>query len=57
MRYVSLDRTKLEVKRNLEQMRALENEMKINVGYINSYPLSVDTELDLIKIKKIMENK
>ena len=31
--------------------------MSIHVGYVNSSPLSVDTEKDLIKIKKIMENK
>ena len=29
--------------------------MSIHVGYINSSPLSVDTESDLIKVKKIME--
>jgi 3-deoxy-manno-octulosonate cytidylyltransferase (CMP-KDO synthetase) len=55
IRYVSLERSKLEIKRKLEQMRALENKMKIDVGYINSYPLSVDTEADLEAIKKIME--
>ena len=36
-------------------MRALENKMKIHVGYIGSSPLSVDTEEDLIEIRKIME--
>jgi 3-deoxy-manno-octulosonate cytidylyltransferase (CMP-KDO synthetase) len=56
MRYVSLKRSKLEIKRKLEQLRALENNMKIDVGYINTSPLSVDTEKDLIDIKKIMEN-
>ena len=56
IRYVSLKRSKLEVERKLEQMRALENKMKIDVGYINSCPLSVDTEADLKAVKKIMEN-
>ncbi len=56
IRYVSLNRSKLEIKRKLEQLRALENKMEIHVGNINSYPLSIDTEEDLIKIKKIMEN-
>ncbi len=56
MRYVSLNRSKQEIERNLEQLRALENNMEIHVGNINSYPLSVDTKEDLIKIKKIMEN-
>ncbi len=55
MRYVKLDRSKLEIERKLEQMRALENKMKIHVGYINSNPLSVDTEKDLSEIKKLME--
>ena len=54
-RYVSLKRSKLELKRRLEQLRALENNMSIHVGYINSTPLRVDTEQDLIKIKKLME--
>ena len=30
--------------------------MSIHVGYIKTNPLSVDTEKDLIEIKKIMEN-
>ena len=56
IRYVSLKRSKLEIERNLEQMRALENEMEINVGYVDSCPLSVDTKEDLKAVKKIMEN-
>ena len=56
IRYVGLKRSRLEIERKLEQLRALENKMKINVGYIDSCPLSVDTENDLLKVKKIMEN-
>ena len=56
VRYVSLKRTKLELERKLEQLRALENNMSIHVGYINSSPLSVDTKNDLTEVKKIMEN-
>ena len=56
IRYVSLERSKLELERKLEQLRALENNMSIHVGYINSSPLSVDTENDLIEVKKLMEN-
>ena len=56
IRYVGLKRSKLELERKLEQLRALENKMKIDVGYIDSHPLSVDTKKDLIEIKKIMEN-
>jgi len=57
IRYVGLERSKLEVKRKLEQLRALENKMRIDVGYINTCPLSVDTEADLVAIKKVMKNK
>tara|TARA_Y100001935_G_C17261914_1_gene486906 strand:- start:659 stop:1393 length:735 start_codon:yes stop_codon:yes gene_type:complete len=57
LRYVSLKRSKLEIERKLEQLRAMENNMSIHVGYINSSPLSVDTEKDLNEIKKIMEKK
>jgi 3-deoxy-manno-octulosonate cytidylyltransferase (CMP-KDO synthetase) len=57
IKYVTLKRTKLELERKLEQLRALENNMAIHVGYIKSSPLSVDTEEDLIEVKKIMENK
>ena len=55
LRYVTLERSKNELKRNLEQLRALENNMKIDVGYIAESPLSVDNEEDLKKIKKMME--
>ena len=54
VRYVSLKRSKLELERKLEQMRALENSMTIHVGYVNSSPLSVDTKKDLIEVRKIM---
>ena len=55
LRYVSLKRSKIELERKLEQMRALENSMTIHVGFINSLPLSVDTKNDLVKVRKIME--
>ena len=34
----------------------MENGMSIHVGYVDSSPLSVDTEQDLINVKKLMEN-
>ena len=55
VRYVSLKRSKLELERKLEQLRALENSMSIHVGYIDSSPLSVDTKMDLMEVKRIME--
>ena len=36
-------------------MRALENNLKIHVGFLETSPLSVDTEEDLIEVKKLME--
>ena len=57
IRYVSLKRSKLELERKLEQLRALENNMSIHVGYMRSSPLSVDTEEDLIEVKNLMEKK
>jgi len=52
--YVDLPRSKLEIERNLEQMRALENNMVIKVGLSESTPLGVDTEEDLKKVSKEM---
>ena len=54
-KYINLKRSNLELSRNLEQMRALENNMKIDVLYTNSDPLSVDTQADLEEIKNLME--
>ena len=54
-KYVKLSRSKLEIKRNLEQMRALENNLIIKVGLSNTLPLSVDTEEDLEKVTKEMK--
>ena len=55
IKYVGLDRSKLELERKLEQLRALENNMTIHVGYIKSSPLSVDTEEDLKAVQKLMK--
>ena len=37
-------------------MRALEDKLYISVGYVKNYPLSVDTSIDLAKIKSLMEH-
>ena len=55
LRYVRLERTKKELERNLEQLRALENNMKIHIGYTASPPLSIDTEEDLKNIQGLMK--
>ena len=51
-KYVRLSRSKLERERNLEQMRAMENNLIVKVGLSDSTPLSVDTKSDLDKISK-----
>ena len=53
-KYVELKRSKLEIERNLEQMRAMENNITIKVGLSDSTPLGVDTEEDLKKVSKEM---
>ena len=56
-RYVKLKRTENEIKRKLEQMRALDNNIEVRVALSKSFPLSVDTEEDFLLIKKSMEYK
>jgi len=53
-KYVKLARSKLEKERNLEQMRAIENNLIIKVGLSDSQPLGVDTEEDLVKVSKML---
>ena len=42
---------------NLEQLRAIDNNININVALAKSSPIGVDTEEDFVAIKKIMEYK
>ncbi len=53
-KYVKLSRSQLEIERNLEQMRAMENKLTIKVGLSQSMPLSVDTENDLQVVEREM---
>ena len=53
-KYVKLSRSKLEIERHLEQMRAMENNLVVKVGLSDSTPLGVDTEEDLKKVTKEM---
>jgi len=53
-KYVKFARSKLEIDRNLEQMRAMENNLIIKVGLCDFLPLGVDTEEDLVKVSKEM---
>ena len=51
------DQSSNEQKYKLEQYRALENNIKINVALAKTSPIGVDTEEDFLAIKKIMEYK
>ena len=53
-KYVKLPRSKFEIRRHLEQMRAMENNITIKVGLSDSTTLGVDTKEDLKKIIKEM---
>jgi len=55
--FISCEQSKNEIKKKLEQMRALENNIKINVALAESSPIGVDTKEDFVAIKKIMEYK
>ena len=55
--FVLLKQSVNEKKYRLEQLRALENNIKINVALAKNSPIGVDTEEDFVAIKKIMEYK
>ena len=52
-----LKQTNNEIKNRLEQLRAMENAIKINVALSKFSPIGVDTMEDYIALKKIMEYK
>jgi 3-deoxy-manno-octulosonate cytidylyltransferase (CMP-KDO synthetase) len=54
-KFVALKPSNLEKRESLEQLRALENNMKIIVKIVDSHPLSVDTPGDLELIKKFID--
>ena len=54
---ISLNQSKNELKYSLEQLRALDNNIKINVGLAQTSPVGVDTKEEYLAIKKIMEYK
>ena len=56
-KFVSLHQTSNEKKKKLEQLRALDNKLKINVALAKFPSIGVDTEEDYLAIKKIMEYK
>ena len=55
--FVSLKQSQNEIKNKLEQLRALDNNIKVNVALANCSPIGVDTKEDFLALKKIMEYK
>ena len=55
-KYVNLKQTSNEINRSLEQMRAIDNKMKIKVVKLKNNPPSVDTMEDLKKIRLLFKN-
>ena len=53
-KFVTLSQTDREKNEKLEQLRALDNNMKIKIGLIDFLPLGVDTPDDLEEIRKIL---
>jgi len=56
-KFVELNQSKDEIENRLEQLRALDNNIDINVALASSSPIGVDTEEDYLALKKIMEYK
>ena len=56
-KFISIKQSHNEIKNKLEQLRAIDNDMSINVALAKSSPIGVDTKEDFIAIKKIMEYK
>ena len=56
-KFVKLSRSQNEIKNRLEQLRAIDNNIDINVSLASSSSIGVDTEEDYLALKKIMEYK
>ena len=56
-KFVSFNQSHNEIKNNLEQLRALDNGININVALAKSSTIGIDTKEDFVAIKKIMEYK
>ena len=53
--FIGFDQSESEIERKLEQMRAIENGMKIVLGLIDELPISVDTQEDLEIARRSMD--
>jgi 3-deoxy-manno-octulosonate cytidylyltransferase (CMP-KDO synthetase) len=56
-RFVTLPPSSLEQRERLEQLRALEAGMRIDVGIVDAVPLGVDTPEDLDKARAILDTR
>ena len=56
-KFISFNQSKKELENKLEQLRALDNGIDINVALAKKSPISVDTKEDYLAIKKIMKYK
>jgi 3-deoxy-manno-octulosonate cytidylyltransferase (CMP-KDO synthetase) len=56
-KFILFKQSKRELENKLEQLRALDNNININVALANTSPIGVDTKEDYLAIKKIMEYK
>ena len=54
LKFVSLPRSPLEMREKLEQLRALEAGMRIDVGLVDTVPVGVDTPADLERAREIL---
>ena len=55
--FINLNQSENEKKYKLEQLRALDNNIDINVSYASSKGIGIDTIEDYMELKKIMEYK
>lgn len=53
-RFVSLPQATLEKREKLEQLRALEAQMRIDVSIVDTVPLGVDTPADLERARRLI---
>jgi 3-deoxy-manno-octulosonate cytidylyltransferase (CMP-KDO synthetase) len=56
-RFVGLAPSRLETRERLEQLRALEAGMRIDIAVVPAVPLGVDTPHDLARAKDILEGR
>jgi 3-deoxy-manno-octulosonate cytidylyltransferase (CMP-KDO synthetase) len=56
-RYVALPPSPLELRERLEQLRALENGIRIDAAIVDEVPLGVDTPGDLVRARELLARR